>query len=429
MGSTRPKDKALLFASVLNNPYIPAKPTLKQAEFLLEGGKEAFYGGAAGGGKSYALLMSALMYVAYPQYSALLLRRTFPELSQRNGLMDIARQWLSGTDAKPSDQGRVWTFPSGATLAFGYLENENDKYRYQGSEYQFIGWDELTQFTESQYLYLFSRLRRAVDNPVPERMRSASNPGGLGHQWVKERFIEPVSNDTGRVYIPSKLQENPYLDRESYEANLANLDAVTRAQYLDGDWDIQAAGNFFKRQWFGLIDDYPRHGMRKVRYWDMAGTKDGDWTVGALVGIFNGVYYILDIRRARETPGQVELLIKQTAELDGRDVPVRTEEEGGSSGLGMTHHYATDVLVGWDYRGIKPTDAKAVRAGPFSSAAEQGNVKIVRAGWTNALLDELTLFPEGAHDDQVDAVSGAIGQLSAGDASRFLASRVGKVRR
>ena len=138
-----------------------------------------------------------------------------------------------------------------------------------------------------------------------------------------------MSTDTGRVYIPSKLQENPYLDQASYMANLANLDPVTRAQYLDGNWDIQAAGNFFKRQWFELVDDYPRHGMRKMRYWDMAGTKDGDYTVGALVGLLNGVYYILDIKRARETPGQVELLIKQTAELDGRDVPVRSEEEPG----------------------------------------------------------------------------------------------------
>jgi predicted phage terminase large subunit-like protein len=404
------------------------KPTRKQAEFLLEGGKEAFYGGAAGGGKSYALLMAALMYVAYPQYSALLLRRTFPELSQRNGLMDIARTWLSTTDAKPGDQGRLWTFPSGATLTFGYLENENDKYRYQGSEFQFIGYDELSQFSESQYLYLFSRLRRAVDNPVPERMRSASNPGGVGHQWVKDRFIDPVTKTDGRVYIPSKLQENPYLDRESYEANLANLDAVTRAQYLNGDWDIQAAGNFFKRQWFEVVDGCPGQ-ARRLRYWDMAGTTDGDYTVGALVGLLNGVYYIIDIRRARETPGQVEQLIKQTAELDGRTVPVRTEEEPGSSGLAVTHHYATQVLVGWDYKGIRATGDKATRAGPFSSAAEHGNVKVLRAAWNNALLDELTLFPDGSHDDQVDAVSGAIGQLSEGDANRFLASYVGRRRR
>ena len=421
------KDKALLYATVLTNPYIPVKPTRKQAEFLACPSKEAFYGGAAGGGKSFALLMAALQYVVYPQYSALLLRRTFPELSQRNGLMDIARQWLSGTDAKPSDQGRVWTFPSEATLAFGYLENENDKYRYQGSEYQFIGFDELSQFTDSQYTYLFSRLRRSVDNPVPERMRAASNPGGAGHQWVKERFVEPTEIGTGRIFIPSKLRENPYLDQESYIANLGNLDPVTRAQYLDGDWNVQAAGNLFKRHWFQVVDGCP--GLtRKLRYWDMAGTTDGDYTVGALVGLYQGVYYIIDIQRIRETPGQVEALIKQTAELDGRAIPVRTEEEGGSAGLMVTHHYATQVLVGWDYKGIRPTGDKVTRAGPFSSASEKGNVKIVRGAWNNAFLDELTLFPEGGHDDQVDAASGAIGELSAGDASRFLVTRVGKMR-
>ena len=100
----------------------------------------------------------------------------------------------------------------------------------------------------------------------------------------------------------------------------------------------------------------------------------------------------------------------------------------GSSGLAVTHHYATKVLVGWDYRGIRATGDKVTRAGPFSSAAEHGNVKIMRAPWNGALLDELTLFPEGGHDDQVDAVSGAVGQLSSGDANRFLASKVGKVR-
>ena len=389
-----PEQKAFIFATILDNPYIPVKPTWKQVNYLLTKGLEVFYGGAAGGGKSYALLMSALQYVAYPDYSALLLRRTLPELmNPPSGLHAIAKEWLIPTDAKMTDGGKIWTFPSGATITFGYLEHEDDKYRYQGSEYQCIEFDELTHFNQTQYEYLFSRLRKSVDNPVPLRMRAASNPGGRGHQWVKERFIEPVSDDTGRVYIPSKLDENPYLEQASYIANLQNLDPVTRAQYLEGNWDIQAAGNFFKSQWFEIANDYPKHGMRKLRYWDMAGTKDGDYTVGALVGLFQGVYYILDIRRVRETPGQVELLVKQTAELDTRAIPVRTEEEGGASGLGMTHHYATQVLVGWDYKGIKPTEAKAVRAGPFSSAAEQGNVKIIRAPWNNALLGRTDAIP------------------------------------
>ena len=421
-------EKAHIYSTVLANPYIPIKPTRKQLEFLLAEDKVVFYGGAAGGGKSYALLMAALQYVAYPQYSALLLRRTLPELATPpKGLMAIAKEWLSPTDAKMIDGGRIWKFPSGATLIFGYLEHEDDKFRYQGAEYQSVGFDELSQFTQTQYEYLFSRLRKATDNPVPLRVRSASNPGGRGHQWVKEMFIEPAGDPQGR-YIPSKLHENPYLEQDSYIESLSHLDVVTRAQYLNGDWDIQAAGNFFKRQWFEVVPDHPKYGVRKMRYWDMAGSKDGDYTVGALVGIYKGVYYIIDLRRVRETPGQVEALIKQTAELDGREVAVRTEEEPGSSGLAVTHHYATQVLVGWDYKGIRATGDKATRAGPFSSAAEYGNVKILKGAWNGAFLDELTLFPDGSHDDQVDAVSGAIGQLSMGDANRFLSSKVGKFR-
>ena len=419
------KQKALIYGTVLRNPYIPVKPTPKQVEFLLCRDEEAFYGGAAGGGKSIAVLMGALQYVAYPDYSALLLRRTLPELeAPPSGLLEVAKTWLTNTDAKKSDGGRIWKFPTGATVSFGYLADEDDKYHYQGTEYQYIAFDELPQFTKTQYEYLFSRLRRTKDNPVPSRMRGTGNPGGKGHEWVKDKFI----TNPEAVFIPARLEDNPYVVADEYERNLNHLDPVTRAQLRDGNWDIQAAGNFFKRQWFELVDDYPRHGMRKMRYWDMAGTKDGDYTVGALVGLLNGVYYILDIKRARETPGQVELLIKQTAELDGRDVPVRSEEEPGSSGLAVTHHYATKILVGWDYRGIRATGDKVTRAGPFSSAAEHGNVKIMRAPWNGALLDELTLFPEGGHDDQVDAVSGAVGQLSSGDANRFLASKVGKVR-
>ena len=139
------------------------------------------YGGAAGGGKSSCLLMAALKYVHLPDYSAILFRRTYSDLSLPGALMDRANEWLRGTDAHWQDQKKTWTFPSGSTLTFGYLDNENAKYRYQGSNFDFVGWDELTQFTESQYRYLFSRLRRSAGSDIPLRMRSASNPGGFGH--------------------------------------------------------------------------------------------------------------------------------------------------------------------------------------------------------------------------------------------------------
>ena len=267
-GST-PSEKARIYATVLNNPYIPKQPTRKQLAFLLRNEEEVFYGGAAGGGKSIALLMAALQYVAYPDYSALLLRRTLPELeAPPSGLLEVAKNWLTTTDATKADGGRIWRFPSGATLSFGYLADEDDKYHYQGTEYQYIGFDELSQFTQTQYEYLFSRLRRTTTNPAPSRMRATSNPGGRGHEWVKEKFI----TNPDAIFIPAWLADNPYVVRDEYERNLDKLDPVTRAQLKDGNWDIMAAGNFFKRQWFRMVEaDWPR--TASVRYWDLAATE------------------------------------------------------------------------------------------------------------------------------------------------------------
>ncbi|HHB12215.1 MAG TPA: hypothetical protein ENK62_03335, partial [Chromatiales bacterium] len=220
--------------------YIPYLPTPKQAAFLLLTQREAFYGGAAGGGKSDALLMGALQYVDVPGYSALVLRRSYADLSLPGALMDRSKAWLSGTDAVWNEMRKTWHFPSGATLTFGYLEREADKYRYQGAEFQYIAFDELTQFSESQYKYLFSRLRRLHGFPVPLRMRSASNPGGMGHEWVMKRFI--TNRAPGRIFIPANLDDNPHLDRAEYEESLSHLDKETREQLLKGDWFAAVEG-------------------------------------------------------------------------------------------------------------------------------------------------------------------------------------------
>jgi hypothetical protein len=237
---------ALLRDTVDRNPWIPVTPTTPQALFLTRWEQEAMYGGAAGGGKSVALLAAALQFVDVPGYSALLLRRTFPDLSQSGGLMDLAKSWLMGTKAVWNEQRKVWTFPSGAVIAFGYLDTDADKYRYQGGGYQFIGFDELTQFEERQYLYLFSRLRKRAGMPVPLRMRSASNPGGIGHTWVRKRFItcEPAER-IDRAFVPAKLSDNPHLDQEQYLASLERLDAVTKQQLRDGDWNVTHSGGVF----------------------------------------------------------------------------------------------------------------------------------------------------------------------------------------
>lgn len=224
--------------------WAPHEPTGKQRDFLGLTCSEALYGGAAGGGKSDALLMAALQHVNTRGYAALLLRRTFADLALPGALMDRADAWLRGTSARWNSTERTWTFPSGATLTFGYLETEVHKYRYQSAEFQFVGFDELTQFSETQYLYLFSRLRRLTGSQVPIRMRAASNPGGVGHEWVKQRFVSAAPSGD-RVFVPAKLSENPHVDQESYVQSLENLDEVTKAQLLDGNWDVTPAGAYF----------------------------------------------------------------------------------------------------------------------------------------------------------------------------------------
>ncbi|RLD17890.1 MAG: hypothetical protein DRI69_11370 [Bacteroidetes bacterium] len=404
--------------TIFKNPYIPHKPTAKQFEFLFYSDLlEGFYGGAAGGGKSDALLMAALQFVQIPEYSALLLRRTYADLVLPEALMDRAQEWLASTDARWHADTKTWAFPSGATLTFGYLQTERDKYRYQGAAFQFCAFDELTQFSESMYQYLFSRLRRLEGSHVPIRMRAASNPGDIGHDWVKRRYIIPEPAELKkqeRFFVPALLEDNPHLNANLYGSALDNLDPVTQGQLRYGDWDISISGGMFERTWFELIDTVPRGSQ--VRFWDLAATEekngsDPDWTVGVLMVHAVGMYYIKDIIRVRKKPGDVEALIKQTAQLDGIETEVYMEQEPGSSGKGVVATYAK-LLAGYAFYGIPSTGSKVIRAQPLSAAASRRDIKVVNAVWLNDFLSEMERFPNGTHDDIVDATSGAYNQLT-----------------
>ena len=250
------QDYLAAMATVRMPLYCPHQPTYKQLLFLSLKTEEAFYGGAAGGGKSDALLMAALQYVDTPGYAALLLRRTFKALTLPEALLDRARFWLGGTDAHWQGDSTAWVFPSGAKLVFGYLEADKDVEQYQSAAFQFIGFDELTQFSEYQYRYMHSRARRLVNTNVPIRIRGASNPGSIGHEWVKQRFIVEGLKE-GRPFIPATLDDNPHLDRGTYTKSLNNLDPVTRQQLLNGDWSARQAGSKFKREWFEIVEAAP----------------------------------------------------------------------------------------------------------------------------------------------------------------------------
>jgi hypothetical protein len=218
----------------------------QQAVFLLFDGREAFYGGAVGGGKSAALLMAALQYADVPGYHALILRRTFAQLAKGDALIPMSHEWLAPTDARWNEQKRTWTFPSGATVEFGHVENESDRYDYQGAAFQTICFDELTQFSEEVYDYIgFSRARRRrkmQEVGVPIRVRSTGNPGGVGHGWVRKRFID--KRKRGVLFVPAKVADNPGLDALSYTQSLQHLPEALRLQLLDGRWDVFEAMAF-----------------------------------------------------------------------------------------------------------------------------------------------------------------------------------------
>ena len=235
--------------------YIPHEPSPKQRAFLKLACREGMFGGAAGGGKSDALLMAALQGIDIPNYSAILFRKTLQDLKLAGALMDRAHLWWDKTDVAWNSDDKVFTFPTGARIGFGYLDGPRDHLRYQSSEYHFIGFDEASQFPQNQYLYLMSRLRRNKDFAkwLPMRLRGGTNPGGIGHEWIKNRYRIPDDGTKDiidiyqkgklvRSFVPSLAIDNPGLDVEDYLGQLSELDPITRDQLEKGRWISDGAG-------------------------------------------------------------------------------------------------------------------------------------------------------------------------------------------
>lgn len=429
----------------MNPPVAWAASPGPQTNFLQCPANECLYGGAAGGGKSDALLAEALRQVVNPEYRALLLRRTFPELEQAKGLIDRSKQLYPHLGATYSETRHRWIFPSGAMVDFGHMQRKDDRYKYQGSEYGFIGFDELTHFTEDQYLYLFSRCRAAEGSGLRCYMRAGTNPGGVGHEWVKKRWgawldkDHPNPADPGeirwyariddtdqevlrshpeaksRTFIPAKVSDNPYLAGTDYATNLQMLPLVERLRLLAGDWDVMpAAGNVLRREWFGFVDASPSWAKR-ARFWDWAATEkttakdDPDYTAWARMSYLEGTWYIEHVARARSRWHGIKSLVVQVAESDGDKVAIGLEQEPGASGkILVAEVMRLPALMHYHVRGYPATRDKVARANPWASQAEVGNVKIVRGDWDiEGFLNECEGFPDWSHDDRVDAVSGA----------------------
>lgn len=256
-----------------------------QTEFLAASETEVFYGGARGGGKSYAMLVDPLRHCDKGAHRALLLRRTMPELRD---LIDHSRRLYPRAypGAKFKEQEKEWRFPSGARIEFGYAENLADALRYQGQSYTWIGVDELPQYPDAEIWNFLRSSLRSVDPSIQEVMRATGNPGNIGSHWVREMFIDaapwgeaffvPVDTVLGRKYIsrrfiPAKLTDNPSLmHNDSYLITLSSLPEIKRKQFLEGDWDAfdNAAFSEFSRD-IHVCDPFPLpHSWVKFRSCD-----------------------------------------------------------------------------------------------------------------------------------------------------------------
>ncbi len=448
---------------------------------------EGLYGGAAGGGKSDALLIDAIRYVGRgygARYKALLLRRTFPDLEK--SLIDRSRELYTMLGGIYREDKRVWRFPHGEKVFFGYLDQEKDVRQYQGAAFQFIGWDELTHFTRKQYIYLFSRCRSA--HGVPCRVRGATNPGGEGNAWVYERWgpwINPkhpypvgpgevryfltdeqgverqVPKGTvrvvrapdgtestipalGRVFVPAKLEDNPDLLADpTYQAGLDLLDPVTRMQLRHGKWDVVVGKKmYFDRAWVELLDAVPPK-LRWFRPWDFASTEpskdnpDPDWTRGLGVARWGKKVLLADLKSLRGGPGAVEDFLAETAKADGKGVTQLLPQDPGSAGKSLAARYQQVVTEAGGSAEVilVPRKNKLTRFKPFSGFASPPNqgVAVVRGAWNQIFFDELETFEgedEGdGHDDCVDVASDGFNKVIATGSARATNASTGGERR
>lgn len=233
---------------------------------------EALFGGQAGPGKTDVLVMEPLRQIENPRYNAILFRRTFAKLEAADGLIARSERWYPGYGGRYNAAKHYWRFPSGSRIYFGHMQHEWDKQNYQGAQFAHIGWDELTEFEESQYMYLFTRCRVPADSGLRAYVRAATNPGNHGHQWVKRRFVTTdIVNqkkyfalingiDTAvdkshpdalsRAFFPASMADNPSINADEYRRRiLLNPDPVERARLLAGDWDITSSAGRIYPDW------------------------------------------------------------------------------------------------------------------------------------------------------------------------------------
>lgn len=424
----------------------------------------AIYGGGAGGGKTWALLMEPLRHVANPEFGAVFFRRTTVQIRNEGGLWDESQKLYRHLNAKPKELNLEWKFPSGATVSMAHLEYDKTVNNWQGSQIALELFDELTHFSEKQFFYMLSRNRsmcgvrpyvRATCNPdadswvarfiawwidqdtgypIPERagvlryfvrigdaIHWADNPADLAQYTMKDEDGNEVPIPPKSVtFIPAKLTDNKALMNADpgYMANLMALSTVERERLLGGNWKIRPAGGLlFRRGWCDVVDAVPA-GTVWARGWDLAATPktdatpDPDATAGTKVGKTpDGRYIVGDFVEDWLSPNGVRSLIKNTAAQDGKGTQISLPQDPGQAGKDQKQNLAK-MLTGYDVRFSPESGDKVTRFSPFSAQAEAGNVVVLRGNWNEAWFSALEGFPEAAHDDAPDSTSRAFNALN-----------------
>lgn len=411
----------------------------------------AIYGGAAGGGKSWALLLEPLRHIGNGQFGAVIFRRTTVQVRNEGGLWDESGKLYPFAGGAAKEHELWWKFPSGASISFAHLEHEKNTLDWQGAQIPFIGFDELTHFSEKQFWYLLSRNRsmcgvkpyiRATCNPdadswvakfiawwidqetgfpIPERAGVLRWFVRVNDQlvWGDGKFAletrYPGSKAKSVTFVPAKLSDNRALVSADpgYLANLMALPRVERERLLQGNWKVRAAaGLLFQRSWCRVVDAEPAD-MEMIRGWDLAATpktvdNDPDWTCGTKIGRSRGTgrFIVLHHTRARETPSRVKQLVANIATGDGMSVEISIAQDPAQAGKYQATDYV-QMLAGFTVRTSPESGDKVTRFGPFSAQAEQGNVDVLRGPWNEIWFDQLEGFPDLPHDDDADSTNRA----------------------
>lgn len=450
----------------LERELLEVKPQAgRQTQFLESSADVVIYGGAAGGGKTYALLIECLRHFNNSDAGAVVFRRTYGQITAEGGMWDEAAGLYPLFGAESNSGDMSYTFESGYRVKFSHLQHEKDRLQWKGAQIPLICFDQLEDFTEAQFWYLLSRSRsaragfkpyiRATCNPVPpqditggwlpkliawwidDQGYAIEERAGIVRYFVRvneelhwsdddEELVErfPRSRPKSLTFIPAKLEDNPLLTDADpdYRANLEALPRVERLRLLGGNWKVRPqAGTVFDRSNFGTVPAMPTDVPRWVRYWDKAGTQDGGkYSSGTLLGQrANGRLVVANVTRGQWSAHKRNTVMLQKAAADkalgGPDVPVTTwiEQEPGSGGKESAEISVQD-FVGHDVRVDRVTGSKYDRAQPWAAQVEAGNVDLVAGDWNEPFLEEHHNFTgrdSDTYTDQVDSAAGACNKL------------------